>query len=292
MRETIAVQADIQETAARQEAARAAWEGAFNAGSREERIARNRGITAYFNRLAAKQDPKTAPRDEFRAGVAAFLSREGIFGREDTVLDIGAGTGAYAFEFARNAREVTLMDMGETALDVARERAEILGLNNLCFVSSMWETFEPDRSFDLCFSAMCTGICTWKELQRMEGMSRKNCALITVAQGLGSPLRRTLRQRITPEPLPGLMAEGIYLFDLLYAMKRRPNVKMFRQRGVSSISAGEAFELYRIYYGAYGFSGEKTEGIIREFLDEFAPEGILQEETDTDFMLLYWKTPE
>lgn len=275
-----------------QEAARAAWEGAFNAGSREERIARNRGISAYFNRLAAKQDPKTARRDEFRADLAGFLHREGVFGREDTILEIGAGTGAYAFEFARKAREVTLMDMAETALEVARKRSEILGLNNLRFVSSMWETFEPDRSFDFCFSAMCTGICTWEELRRMEGMSRKSCALITVAQSLGSPLRRTLRQRITPAPLPGLMAEGVYLFDLLYAMRRRPNVKIYRQKGASSLSAGEAFDLYRIYYGAYGFSGEKTEGIIREFLEEFAPEGILREETETDFMLIYWKTPE
>jgi SAM-dependent methyltransferase len=274
------------------EAAKAAWEGAFKAGSREERIRRNRGIAAYFNHLAAKQDPKAIFRDECKAGLSDFLFREGVFGPEDSVLDIGAGTGAYSLEFARRAREVTLMDMGETALETARKRAEILGLGNLRFVPSMWETFEPGRTFDFCFSAMCTGICTWDELLRMEGMSRKSCALVTVAQSPGSVLRKTLRQRITADSLPGLMAEGVYLFDLLYAMKRWPNVKMYRQSSAVSVNADEAFESYRIYYDAYGFSGAKTEGIIRKFLDEFAPGGILREETHMDFMLLYWEIPE
>jgi SAM-dependent methyltransferase len=274
------------------EAAQAAWEEAFHAGSREERIRRNRSIAGYFNYLAAKQDPKMAGKDEFRSAVTGFLYREGVFDRDDSILDIGAGTGAYSFEFARMAREITLMDMGETALELARNRAEILGLDNLRFVHSMWETFNPARSFDFCFSAMCTGICTWEELLRMEGMSRKSCAMVTAAQGVGSPLRKILRQRITAEPLPGLMAEGVYLFNLLYAMKRRPNVKIYHRKEVSSISADDAFEAYRIYYGAYGFSGAKTEGIIREFLDEFASGGFLREETDMNFMLLYWKPPE
>jgi SAM-dependent methyltransferase len=274
------------------DAAQAAWEGAFRAGCRKERIRRNRGIAAYFNHLAARQNPEAAGRDEFRADVAGFLYRERVFDRDDSVLDIGAGTGGYSFEFARKAREVTLLDIGETVLELARKRAKILGLDNLRFIPSMWETFEPDRSFDFCFSAMCTGICTWEELLRMEGMSRKCCAMVTAAQNLGSPLRKTLRQRITAEPLPGLMAEGVYLFDLLYAMKRRPNVKIYHRKEVSSVGTDEAFEAYRIYYAAYGFSGAETEGIIREFLDEFAHEGILREETDMDFMLLYWKTPE
>jgi SAM-dependent methyltransferase len=275
-----------------QAAALAAWEGAFRAGSREERIRRNRGIAAYFNHLAARQNPMTLGRDEFRTVVADFLYREGVFGGDDSVLDIGAGTGGYSFEFARRAREVTLIDMGETALELARKRAEILGLDNLRFIPSLWESFEPDRSFDFCFSAMCTGICTWEELLRMEGMSRKSCAMITAAQSSGSPLRKILRQRITAEPLPGLMAEGVYLFDLLYAMKRRPNVKIYHRKEVSSVSAEEAFEAYRIYYSAYGFSGAETERIIREFLDEFASGGVLREKTDMDVMLLYWKPPE
>jgi ubiquinone/menaquinone biosynthesis C-methylase UbiE len=53
--------------------------------------------------------------------------------RDRTVLDIGTGNGRLAFDVARYARRVIAIDPSEGAIEIARRRADALGVRNVDF---------------------------------------------------------------------------------------------------------------------------------------------------------------
>lgn len=68
-----------------------------------------------------------------RAGreIAAFGGPRRFRGKD--VLDIGTGNGRLAFDVARYAHHVTGVDPSEGAIEVAKRRADALGLHNVDF---------------------------------------------------------------------------------------------------------------------------------------------------------------
>ncbi len=65
-----------------------------------------------------------------------------------TVLDVGAGTGAFSIPLAQRGFAVTHVDFSPAMLDLAREKAE--GLQNMQFVEANAAALPfPDHSFDL-----------------------------------------------------------------------------------------------------------------------------------------------
>jgi SAM-dependent methyltransferase len=67
----------------------------------------------------------------------------------ETILDVGAGTGAFSIPLARRGFSVTHLDFSPVALDIARQKAK--GLNNVRFVEGNAVDLSrfSDRSFDL-----------------------------------------------------------------------------------------------------------------------------------------------
>jgi len=55
-----------------------------------------------------------------------------------TVLDIGAGTGAFTIPLARTAASVVALDPSSYHLDVLRQKAEAAGIVNLRYVEALW----------------------------------------------------------------------------------------------------------------------------------------------------------
>ncbi|MCA9742826.1 class I SAM-dependent methyltransferase [candidate division KSB1 bacterium] len=65
------------------------------------------------------------------------------------VLDLGCGTGRWAFEFARKCKRVTAVDFAEGMVWRAQSTAEELGLNNIDFQVASVSDFKTDDKFDI-----------------------------------------------------------------------------------------------------------------------------------------------
>ena len=93
------------------------------------------------------------PRPETELVVELALARTARDAVLD-ILDLGTGSGAIALALAheRPRARLTAVDQSATALQVARENAERLGLKNLDFLEGSW--FQPvaDRRFQLIVS--------------------------------------------------------------------------------------------------------------------------------------------
>ncbi len=275
-----------------------AWENASRAGSRDERIRRNRGWIEYFGTVfksredEEKGEIKETFSKEFPVSVTSFLMQERILKPSSTVLDIGAGTGAFTIPFAVNCKNVTALDMCQSALDILKTRCYEKNLANVEAVCGMWETFPLENKYDLTFASMCSAICNKQEIINMESITNEYCCLLTVARGSQSLHRTGLRKRLLDATPAGLSSDVIYIYNMLYAMGRFPNIKYYRECRHSRMTVEEAYNIYRIYFNIFGLHGEKSDKIIRDYIDEHAAGGFLQDETRMNSALLYWRPRE
>jgi SAM-dependent methyltransferase len=85
---------------------------------------------ARFDEKADSYDDDTS--EEYEAAVELVVAHADP-GPDDTVLDLGAGTGAIALRLAPNAGRVVGRDVSEGMMDRAREKAQEQGIENVEF---------------------------------------------------------------------------------------------------------------------------------------------------------------
>ena len=111
-----------------------------------------------------------------------------------TVLDIGAGTGAWTALLARYARHVTAVEPSAAMAEVMRENLAAEGLGNVTIVPDSWPEADVEvHDFSLCSHAMygCPDLPLF--VRRMEEVTRRTCFLVLrapIADGLMARLAR------------------------------------------------------------------------------------------------------
>jgi SAM-dependent methyltransferase len=81
------------------------------------------------------------------------------------VLDLCCGDGIHSISLAKTGADVTATDIAENSIELARNRAEILGLTNIRFSVGDAENLEfPDHHFDF---ITCVGSLSYLNLQTL-----------------------------------------------------------------------------------------------------------------------------
>ncbi|WP_435358544.1 class I SAM-dependent methyltransferase [Haloarchaeobius sp. DFWS5] len=87
---------------------------------------------ARFDEMAGRYDDEVNNTDEYRACVSLVLEHAlDDLTDEDTVLDLGCGTGAIGLSLADAAGNVVCRDISDGMLEQAREKAADAGLDNV-----------------------------------------------------------------------------------------------------------------------------------------------------------------
>lgn len=111
------------------------------------------GYREFFG-LKLKVSPDTLiPRPDTETLVEAALEKISK-NQSSNVLDLGTGTGAIALAIAKNRPKslVTAVDFSENALNVTRENAENLNIQNITFLQSDWFSALENQRFDVIVS--------------------------------------------------------------------------------------------------------------------------------------------
>ena len=122
------------------------------------------------------EPPVVRLRDALERAHAARLLRVAPGAR---VLDLAAGAGRFALELAPRVGHVTLVDISPSLLEVARARAQRLGLTNLSFVESAIQDFVPEGQFDV---ILIMGVLTYLTDEQVEEVARR-CAMALAPGG-------------------------------------------------------------------------------------------------------------
>jgi len=78
---------------------------------------------------------------DYQKASAAIVNQLGL-SAEHTVIDMGAGTGAFALHAAPRCKLVYAVDVSPAMLDCARQKAEQAGLKNIAFCHGGFLTYE------------------------------------------------------------------------------------------------------------------------------------------------------
>jgi putative AdoMet-dependent methyltransferase len=78
---------------------------------------------------------------DYQKFAEAVMARLGL-GAEATVIDLGAGTGAFALNAAPHCKTVYAVDVSAAMLDYTRQKAEQAGLANIVFCKGGFLTYE------------------------------------------------------------------------------------------------------------------------------------------------------
>ena len=264
------------------------WDEAGQHGSPEARIARAEAWLPYYAFLA--EGMKSAPfsMENEADGFPALLLREGLVRPEDAILDIGAGLGGDSLAFASHCKSVTALELSGACLEVLRQRAESLGLGNIRTLQTLWEQFDTQERFDVCYSSLCPAICNVEELKRMESLSTRLCCLVTVARGSYDRHRKTMMAELGIQPKGGMVTEAIHYYNALYLMGRQPEVRCRSVHRETLIPIERVKEQYPIYFRIFGVEEERSVPFLEAYLTQNAQGGFLREESHINFAVLTW----
>ena len=88
---------------------------------------------AYWSNTAREYERKILANGQLLGKIKKYVNSD------STVLDVGAGTGYISLVFAPFAKKVTAVEPAEGMLNILREKAEYLGINNIDYINRKWE---------------------------------------------------------------------------------------------------------------------------------------------------------
>ena len=119
---------------------------------------------------------------------------------EDTVLDIGAGTGHFAIPLARVARSVTAVEPSPGTAALLRKNAAAQGLTNIHLVDARWEDTQVEpHDVAFCSHAMYSSLDLVGFVRKMERNARNICFL-AMRMPSHDGVMRELSRRIHGQP--------------------------------------------------------------------------------------------
>jgi len=119
----------------------------------DDRLSGPNPAATFYNDLAATYD-----HEQFNSGVSLSRKKElelfsarlpVLFSGKDRVLEIGAGTGIFTLEIARQCKEVLATDISRNMLDILGKKATEAGLDNIHPMLVDIETCRLEGSFSV-----------------------------------------------------------------------------------------------------------------------------------------------
>ena len=168
------------------------------------------GSARMVERFRAMEREGPAPADDL---LDFILSRTGA---DQTVVDIGAGTGRWTIPLARAVRRVTAVEPTPAMEQMLRDKVAAAGLLNVDFVSATWEDADVGvhdvvlGAHSIYMSPDFAGF-----IAKMERCARAGCYLemrLPPADGIVAELTRAVHGRLHDSP------NAVVAFNALHAL--------------------------------------------------------------------------
>jgi 2-polyprenyl-3-methyl-5-hydroxy-6-metoxy-1,4-benzoquinol methylase len=168
-------------------------------------------------------------------------SREFILSKMDpdsTVLDIGAGTGAWSALLSHHAKHVTAVEPSSAMIEVMRESLAAENITNVSILQGSWPhvSVEP-HDFSLCSHAMYGSPDLRAFVLKMDACTRRTCFLLLRAPSLDG-VRAEAARHIWGQPLDSpnfTIAYNILIQAGIYANVLMENTGLWKSRTSSSL---------------------------------------------------------
>lgn len=225
--------------------------------------------------------------------ILAILNANGFLKKDATFLDIGCGTGKYAFALSNFCKSVIGIDLSPKMIAYAKDYSKINAFSNVTFESLDWYTADLEKKgwknhFDFVFANLSPGIQSGETFEKMLQASKKGGFL-------SKPIHR--EDLITKNIFDLLSIDGrqsigmedfLFAFQLLLLKGFLPKIEYITKISTQQRTLKQSYDYYlnRIKI-LYPLSEEETQKIIL-YLNSIAVDGIIHEELHVTIGILYW----
>jgi ubiquinone/menaquinone biosynthesis C-methylase UbiE len=146
-----------------------------------------------------------------------------------TVLDIGAGTGAWAIFMAQNALHVTAIEPSESMCEVMRERLSAENITNVSIIQANWPDMDVDMHDFSFASHSMYGVADFRAfVEKMNQVTRKRCFLLMRVLLADAPMAKAA-MRVWGQPYDSPNFQVAH--NALMQMDIYPDVVMETEKG-------------------------------------------------------------
>ena len=249
------------------------------------------GWLSYWDYVAEQYAGPGEEEDPSDSEIIEYLRREGVFRPGDRVLDIGCGAGAYALQFAREARSVLGIDPSKYMLSKLMAAAGRLPEGSVSAQMTRWEDFDPGDRYDLVFTAFCPGVHNPETLWKMEACSGRSCCYIAGDRSHFRLLDQ-LWAELFGEPGSCDVYDVAYPLNLLYSAGRKPNLRFFRSESGWLAPSEQLVEEYTLYFDALAKTGPSKREAIKRFIEARTVDGCVEMCQSYIVCVLHWDIPD
>jgi ubiquinone/menaquinone biosynthesis C-methylase UbiE len=262
------------------------WSNRFDA--REALYTGESGLNYWEARAGDFSEMRVSKQYEYGKKILAVL--EPLLPANAWVLDIGAGPGSLLVPFGPKVKQFTAIEPAVNMVAELRRNAEKAGIENYEVLQVPWQDVDTDRfrsRFDLVMISITLWMFRdiWRQILRMEQVCKGYCCVITGADQDPDGHGPSLWKKITGDIPKPSYTEFPFIFNLLYANGRRPEVRTFSHRAERSVES--RIRQQKLFYAKYVNLTPSHEAAIEDFVEKTATNGMVQE-TYTS-AVVWWK---
>ena len=205
---------------------------------REIELQNDWGVREKSDAMGQRWDDGAAMWDERWKRDAAFTKRQAdalAFEADDTVLDVGCGTGPLAVHVAPRVKKLVAFDFGEHMLETLRSNCRERGIANVETLRGNWYDMEPGREIPMCDVAITRWSPAQGDILKFSRCARRWCWSVSSVEpkfaegGAQQPgaywCRSTVDESLNTTPRPCARKYGFNVhFNLLYDHGANPQV--------------------------------------------------------------------
>ena len=211
------------------------------------------------------------------------LIQKGFLAHGMRVLDIGCGTGSFAFSLARHGAEVTALDFSPGMLEQLRGNCPADLSDRINTVQADWNTINLDsygwrQGFDLVIANMTPAVYSPATFRKLMDASRGGCSIKAWARRKQSILLASLWKTFMGEEMKDRASYMTFMFNLVYAMGYYPDIAFSKISWLRSESVDHITEYYASYFS--GILKQEKDSLtekIRAHIEEITENGMVQE---------------
>lgn len=222
-----------------------------------------------------------------------LLMSEGMVTPSAVALDVGCGTGKYAFALAPLVAEVTGVDLSGAMVDLARKRKQDAGASNVAFFQANWHELDLvargwKRRFDLVLAHMTPAVQSAATFEKLEEASKGWCVYTRAIKRTDSVSDRIKEMLGIGGGTESADGEVLAAFELLWLQGRLPRIHYEPRRWQSRRDLPSSLDVYLNRMRSYRFLTDAEEAQVTDYVKSLVQGGVVVEDIDSTIVTLYW----
>lgn len=222
-----------------------------------------------------------------------LLKSQDMLGENVRALDVGCGTGKYAFAISPEVAEVEAIDLSENMLDLARAKQDGGQGENIVFSQVNWHELDLDEvgwrnQFDLVFAHMTPAVQSAATFEKLGEASRKWCVYTRAVRrtdSVSDEIKKMLGMQGGTESAEDEMLDA---FNLLWLQGYYPMLSYEKRQWESKQTLEEALGTYMNRMSSYRTLTADEEAMVTDYLESLLDDGQIHEEVDSTIATIYW----